>query len=319
LTEAPSFDEALRLAQLDYAVEKRPTFRLVGDTEFVQNDRAFITYRPDTAKELGVVGADYGVLANYDAFRALIPLLDAGVCRLETGGVLRDGADAWLQARFDVERFGPVVREVFADEVIPFALFTNNHAGRRNATVAETPVRVVCANTLAMAEHDMTGSGKFIGVRHTASAAERMVEAAETLFQAIVERFEVIAQQYKLLKAVHLSDTEFRRLIIAPAFDDPSKRAGWNPEAKLAESVVARYEEKVAEVTRLWTEGQGHKGDHSAWEAYNGLVEAIDHNTKLFPTRGGCWRTASLMDGSLRRRKQLALTAVVKFAQASEH
>jgi hypothetical protein len=51
------------------------------------------------------------------------------------------------------------------------------------------------------------------------------------------------------------------------------------------------------ELRRLWTAGEGHVGDHSAWEPYNALVQAVDHSETLFPVRGE--RTRSLLDGHL--------------------
>ena len=284
----------------------------------MQNEKAFVTVRTDLSTELGNVGPEYTPLQNRDAFRALEPLLDEGICTLETGGVLRNGADAWLLAKFDLTRFdSDNIRDVFADEVVPYAILTNNHTGRRHATVAATPIRVVCANTLGLAEREMTQSGKYISVRHAGNAATRMVEAAETLFKSVVDRFEVVAAQYRVLKTCILTDALFKRLILDPAIPDPRASRKFNPDAKASELVIRRYETKASKVRALWTEGTGHTGDHSAWEAYNALVEAVDHDQDLFPTRGGVWRTGALLDGSLRRRKQAALDAVVAYARRS--
>lgn len=312
LLEAPTLDKALEIGGIDYSVELRPTFIAVGNDDYIPSKKAFITYRPDRAIELGSVGPDYTVLQNRDAFRVLEPLLDAGICRLETGGVLRDGADAWLLAQFNLDKFGPVCREVFGDEVIPFALVTNNHAGRRNATVATTPIRVVCANTLGMAESAMdSGISKSIGVRHTGDAQQRLVEAAETLFQALIERYEAVAKSYKLLKEFIMTDAQFKTLVLDVAVPDPRDNAKFNPEARMANAVVERYEAKANEITRLWTAGKGHKADKSAWEAYNGVVEAVDHNTELFPMRSGVYRTQALLDGTLRTIKADTLNSLV--------
>ncbi|MGH7574483.1 MAG: DUF932 domain-containing protein, partial [Longimicrobiales bacterium] len=112
--------DALELIHGNYHVARRSTF-YAGDAacEDVRESRhAYVTVRTDTGKELGSVGRSYTVLQNEDAFRALEPLVEEGVVRLETGGVLRSGADIWMLGRFAIERFGPVVREVFADEVV---------------------------------------------------------------------------------------------------------------------------------------------------------------------------------------------------------
>lgn len=318
LETAPSLNEALRLGGLDFDVTKLPTFRPIYNgqgtepSDFIKNEQAFVTVRTDTGAELGAVGPDYQPLQNRDAFRSLEPLIDQGVLKLETGGALRGGRDVWVLGRFDTEKFGPVVREVFADEVIPYALVRNNHAGTRNASVSLTPIRVVCANTLGAADNRAErGLDKAIGVRHVGDVEARMVEAARDLFAGIIERYEVLATQYRALKGFYLDEALFRSLVLDIAAPRPQDNPRFNPDASTAELVIARAEAKRDAIATAWTNGQGHSGDHSAWEAYNGLVEVIDHNTDLFPTRNGAYRTASLLDGKLGQIKRDVLAGLV--------
>jgi phage/plasmid-like protein (TIGR03299 family) len=319
--------EILDMIEAGYLVEKRPTYRTRNINNagsiiqsVVQSDRAFVTVRTDTEDELGSVGPNYTPLQNEDAFAAAEPLIESGVMFPETGGVLRKGSDVFLLARWNLEKFGPVCREVFGDELLPYAQWTNNHSGRRSATVSEVTIRTVCANTLGMNEHAIDAQlgkddARAISIEHTGDARLKMIEASEKLFGGVIQRFEKIAAHYKLLKECTLTDEQFRALILDPAIPDPRKHPRFNPEAKMAGLVVERYEKKVNEVVRLRVEGKGHKGDGSAWEGYNGLVEAIDHNETLFPTKGGVFRTQSLLDGTLRQMKDRALARVVKFAK----
>ena len=334
LREAPSLAEALELGGLDFTVEKRPT-RVVlpyeralplHDDDIVTagdagqllvartSESAFTTWRTDRELELGAVGPQYSPIQNRTVFQVMEPLLDQGVLQLETGGSLRDGADVWLLGKFDLQRFGPVVREVFADEVVPFALFTNNHNGRRGATVAETPIRVVCANTLGFAEHQMDqGKSRSVNVRHSGDADIKMVEAAEQLFGGIVERYQVIAEQYRNLKAVRLTEEQHARMVLDQVAPDPRQDPRFNPDASTAEMVVERALTRRREVFRLWDEGDGHTGDRSAWEAYNGAVQSLDHNDELWPTRGGSWRVGSLMTGAIATRKDAVLSSLARY------
>ncbi len=315
LTEAPSYDDAVVCGRLDYFVEKRPTqFKVaLPDGDFYMKDsaKAFVTVRTDTEQELGSVGKDYHPVQNLDAFRLFEPLMDRGLLTLETGGVLRDGADAWLMGKWDIAKFGPITQEVFGSEVVPYALISTNHTGKRGVLVQKTNIRVVCANTLGFAE---SAKEERIVVRHSADANDRLVEAAEGLFLNFVEEYETLALQYQALKECRLSEAQFRELVLDNVATDPRTLKKFNPEAKLAELVVSRYEEKVTEVTRLWTEGDGHTGDHSAWEAYNGAVQAIDHNEDLWPSRGGAYRTQKLLDGSLGQAKKRVLADLVTVA-----
>jgi phage/plasmid-like protein (TIGR03299 family) len=321
LPSAPSLDEALKIANLDYTVEKRATSFATKDGSRADSAIAFVTVRADRDVELGSVGAQYTVVQNRDAFAATLgPLIDAGVLTIETGGVLRNGADAWLLCKFDLSKFGPIAQEIFGTEVAPYALVKVNHSGRRNNEIVLTFIRVVCANTLGFVEAEIDGGhetkqGKAIGVIHRPGAQAKMVEAAETLFADLVKRVELVATQYKMLKETTLTASQFRSLVIVPALGvHPSRRKGWNPEAVQAKSVVARYEKKGEELVRLWEQGDGHTGDKSAWEGYNGLVQAVDHDSDLFPTKGGVYRTAAMMHGYLREMKDRAVVELVKFA-----
>lgn len=317
-----SLDEALKLANLDYDVEKcTVTVNAPSGARF-ESGKAFSTLRTDRNVELGSVGPDYCVVQNRDAFAATVgPMIDSGFLRLETGGVLRDGADAWLLGQLDLSKFGPSAAEVFANEVAAYVLVSVNHSGRRANTVAFTPIRVVCANTLGMVESEVDGghgATRARTVRHSGDAQQRMAEAAESLFGTIIQQAETVAEHYKMLKETRLSASQFRAHVLLPSIGThPTRRHGWNPEARQAETVVERYEEKGAEILRLWTAGKGHSGDLSGWEAYNAVVEAVDHNEELFPARGGVYRTQGLMDGKLRETKDAALTELVKFAEAA--
>jgi phage/plasmid-like protein (TIGR03299 family) len=310
LTEAPTLAMALELAGQNFEVEctalyiRRTTED--GDEYFVPSSHGRAVIRTDTGQELGAVGRKYTPLQNVEAFRVLEPLLDTGVVSLETGGSLREGADVWLQVRFNVDRFGPMVREVFADKVIPYGLVANNHNGRRGVLLQLTPVRVVCANTLGMAERQGRKSDRAITVRHTPNVARQTIKAAEHLFRGIVERYEEVATAYRALQQVALQEAEFRRLVLDVIAPEASAEAN--------SRTVELAEERRAEVRRLWDEGDGHLGDRTAWEAYNGGVQAIDHNARLFPTDGP--RTASLMNGSLAEKKVLLLDGLTRHARS---
>jgi hypothetical protein len=168
---------------------------------------------------LGTVGAGYAPIPNRTAFEVLRPLIDEGVMTVETAGVLRDGADAWLLGRWALDRFGPEARRVFGesgDEVVPFATVMANHSGRRSVLIGQTPIRVVCANTLGAAEVKAADgrSPRWAAVRHTEGGKLRLVEEAGRLFAGVVGRYEAIARHYAALKAKHLTDVQFERMVL---------------------------------------------------------------------------------------------------------
>lgn len=300
LDTAPSYAEALEVGRLDYEVEKRPLYRKVGDDEFVQSKSGFCTVRTDRGRELGVVGKDYKVVQNRDAFGILEPLIDERLALIETGGVLRDGADAWLLVRWNLEQFPAIVREQFTDEVVPFSLVVTNHIGRKGVVLRNTPIRVVCRNTLSASE----GTGKELSIRHSKNANVRLVDAAHKMWGTMVERTERLAEAFSLLKARRLDDVLFEELVIKATVQDPRLSPKWDRTSPRAEASIRQYEYVTNRIRKLWTAGQGHTGNKSAWEAYNGLVEVMDHDTDAFRAHTAESRLASLTDGTLARTKQ---------------
>lgn len=309
LLTAPDLDTALQIARLNYAVDKRPTqFACTtpdGDTYYKDSASAFVTVRTDTQEELGAVGSNYVPLQNSDAFRVLEPLLDAGVATLETGGVIRNGADAWLLMAWNMKQFGPRTQEIFTDEIRAFGLVANNHNGRRGILLQDTNIRVVCANTLGFAERS---SERRAVIKHSSQGMDKLIEAAQTLWHGVIQRYEGLAEQYDVLRRTIITTEQFESAVLDVVAPDPMQNVRFNPIASRSQFVLDRHRRKRDEVTRLWTEGLGHTGEPTAWFAYNAAVEAIDHNRDLYPTRSGSWRTGALLDGQLKQMKDQVLT-----------
>lgn len=77
IQDYPTSAEAIKYAGLDYTVEKRPLFTIDGNNNAFSNGEAipdievpnyFATVRADNDEVLGVVGNDYEVVQNVNAF-----------------------------------------------------------------------------------------------------------------------------------------------------------------------------------------------------------------------------------------------------------
>ncbi len=313
----------LMARHFNYPLEKLPYFVPVDPTVaadqmvYVQGKGAHYVFRPDTKKVLGPVGGAYEIVTNRQAFEVLKPLVDSRVAAIETGGVLREGSDAWLLVRWNLEKFGPDVQEVFAKDggLLPFATVMANHDGRRGVMLGHCSVRIVCMNTLLIAERSAEQyTSRWRTIPHKHDAKSKLVEVAQELFAGVVEKFEVVAKQYRLLMSTRLTDEAFDRLVADVVAPDPRTNPRFNPEAKLAEVVVERAMRKRRECRRLWTEGKGHTGEKNGWYALNSAYELLDHNRDLYPTRAGSYRTASLLSGELARMKGQVIDRLVQFA-----
>ncbi|UYQ92180.1 DUF945 domain-containing protein [Chitinophaga horti] len=183
IMDNPTSREAMRLANLDFTVEKFPLLTQIPagintDGVFTQEqvikvpDR-FATVRTDTYQALGVVGKDYNVFQNREAFDFMDSLIADGSVSYETAGALGNGERIFATATIP----GEIV--VGKDDEIKLYLFlSTSHDGSGAITIGYTPVRIVCANTLNAA---MQQSRNIIKIQHFPSAKAKLSQAHQIL------------------------------------------------------------------------------------------------------------------------------------------
>lgn len=339
IPEDAGLELALRRGGLDWAVEKRPVYFKVSEgsdglfgfgrqaPDYQQAPSCYVVIRRDRMEVFGQVGETYTPLQNRDAFGVLEPMIDAGLARIETCGSLRGGKDVWMLVRFDEQKMLGEIHdqaddatddaEALFDEVRPFGLITNNHAGQRKVTLKETPVRVVCMNTLSAAlsrKRDMT-----VEVVHSSSVKENVETAAKMLFTKLSQRYGTIGEVRRALKDVSLDKRAHSRLVLDPVapvkhLEEKIRRGEGSGQTEAALEKASR---KRREIRLLWVKGEGHEGDLSAWEALNGLVQALDHSP-TFETRSDSSRVKSAFRGKIGKSKDRVTRNLLKYAEADE-
>jgi len=207
-------EEAIEHANLGYEVEKRELFTTSGDVIIgqSQNDNfgrtrvpdMYATVRTDNNVPLGVVGDRYTVLQNKEAFKFFDSIVGEGKAIYETAGVLGKGEKIFITAKL------PKQLVVAPNDVIDQYLFiTNSHDGSGSISAAFTTVRIVCANTLAMALANSSHQVKF---RHTMNAQTNLSQAAKMMGIA-VKQGEIMENNYQRMVKVNISDEELKKFI----------------------------------------------------------------------------------------------------------
>ena len=167
VAEALSSEEALTVSELDWTVAQQPIYTAQG--QLIPNYKANI--RETDSQILGVVSDRYQIVQNYEAFAFTDELLGMDV-KYETAGSLQNGRRVWLLAKL------PEKYIIAGDKIEPYLVFSNSHDGSAAITVAMTPIRVVCANTLNLA---LKQANRTWSARHTGNIQGKMHEAQETL------------------------------------------------------------------------------------------------------------------------------------------
>lgn len=255
LDSAPTISQAIVDAGLDWNVSLRELF--TGDGVKVSH-RA--TCRDTDGSILGVVGPRYVPLQNNAAFDWFQPFVDSGECSLHTAGSLHEGQKVWVLAQLN--RTNSEI--VPGDEISKFLLLSNSHDGSTAIRVGFTPIRVVCANTMAMAHQ--CDQSKLIRIRHTKSSRQNLDKVREVM-DTINASFEATAEQFKFLASRNFNQ------------DDVSKYVKMVLNVENATELPTKTQNIISSIMEC-IEGPMQSAPNVAgtwWAAYNGVNEYLNY------------------------------------------
>jgi phage/plasmid-like protein (TIGR03299 family) len=222
IQDYPTSAEAIKFAGLDYNVEKRKLFTYDNENNIANPDvdiiipeipacrqgrevpNFYATMRTDTEQVLGVVGKDYEVVQNKNAFSFFDAIVGGDGIIYETAGALGKGERIFITAKL------PDYIKVGKDDLIEKYLFlTTSHDGFGSITAAFTPIRIVCNNTLNAAFRNCSNS---IKIRHTQNAKERLEEAHKVM--GISNRLsEYLETAFNQWSTIRITDKKVKELI----------------------------------------------------------------------------------------------------------
>jgi phage/plasmid-like protein (TIGR03299 family) len=272
----PTSAEAIGYAGLDYLVEKRRLFTNEfenDDIGYVGNDIAykidvpnfFATVRKDNNAVLGVVGKDYEVVQNRNAFEFFDAIVGGGSGILyETAGALGKGERVFITAKLP-----GYIKVGKADLIEQYLFLTTTHDGLGSITAAFTPTRIVCNNTLNAAMRNHTNS---IKIRHTSSANDRLKQA-HTLMGISSNLAGELEGLFNQWATVRITDKEVKKLIqIAMS---PNKEVLKNLASGKLEELSANYTNIVDSVFEYAMASPTQQMDTTAgtvFGAYNSVI-----------------------------------------------
>ena len=288
-----------RQAGLHYLVEFKSL--KTSDGQEVPTRRA--TVRTDTSEVLGVVGNGYVPVQNFQAFGFLDAIVADGGLRYHTAGALGKGEKIWMLAKLP----GSIRVKNSDDLVDKFLLLSNAHDGSAALRVYFTPIRVVCQNTLALAERGSQGQG--VSILHKGDLQAKIKDAQEVL--GFATRFYDDAEERINRLASHYPTQEQVSAYYRGIYPDPEEGKDNTRAVNIRQ-----------ELHRLFEEGIGHdepEVKHSSWLAFNAVTEFVDHAR---PVRGAndanraSRRLNSIWFGSGARPKQKAWNLALDMTMA---
>lgn len=249
ISKAKNISEALKIAKLDYEVEKVPVFLENG----LQVPGASCTKKVGEDHIFGTVGDKYEVVQNQEAFEFVDTLIPEGMKFIKAGEtpkmmyIIASLPDTYI----------------LDDKVTPFLIFQNSHCGKSSLRATITPLRLICQNQFNWAFRKASNK---ITIRHTRSAKERLEAAKDILL-----RNSEYLDQFKL-EAEKLASTKITKgqldTIIQTTFP-----IGADANAR---SIAKTEEKRERFLTAYNTEdNQNFKG--TAWGLVNAYSDFITH------------------------------------------
>lgn len=254
--EAPTSEDALHIAELDWRVEQTPVFTDEG----IEIPGYKANRRNTDGSILGIVSDRYRIVQNTEAFEftdAIVGETEDGVVKYETAGSLCGGKRIWLLAKMPTKK-------VLDDDVEPYMFFSNSHDGTGSIKVGMTPVRIVCANTLAIA---LNTAKRQWSTKHVGDMQSKLEEAKLCLRMADSYMANLDVEADRLANA-KLYREQIEEILdeMFPADDNASERKKNN---------IVQFK------NQFWTAYNMpdiQKFEDSAWMAVNAMSDVITHS-----------------------------------------
>lgn len=263
-------EEAIKVANLGWDVNQQPLFLENGN----EVPNLFANVRSDLNSVVGVVKSKYRVVQNKELFDftdSIIQNTKKIECRYECAGSLFNGSRVFLLVRLPETN-------LVGDAVENYLFVSNSHDGSTGLIAGITNVRVVCNNTLQMAEK---GASRIWKIRHTESLKGRQAEAEEALSLSLnyVDRIKEDAE--KLAQEKANEDRFFREFF--KKFDFSEKQKGY-----VLESIAEIYKNKA--------DLQNFRG--TKWGLYNAVADFVSNGkAKRTTSMTQTWKMVGFMDG----------------------
>lgn len=253
--------EALEAAGLNWRIIQQPVARWNGK-EFILEPNFVFNVREDLDIPFCVVSKKYRVVQNYEAFAFLDALVENHEMLYEAAFSIRNGKRVVLLARLP-----GVDNVVEGDSILRYILMSLDHNGTGSIVVKPTPVRVVCANTLAMA---LRGTERELRIPHRSNLDEKL-EAVRHILAKSNKQFEEYLKKCKALvnKRINLGDwLSYLDALVPKISSDKHKR-----KAK-------KIEEARVQINEIFHNQRQEIVGRTAWAAFNAVSEWVDHHSR---------------------------------------
>lgn len=274
---AAGLDFVVKLAEMDFKV-------IAGDDvcpTVIRRPLPFsrASYRTDTMQPLGLVSKRYKIVQPREVTDFFLDWAAKGEMKLEVAGSLAGGRKVWALARHEYEM------NIMGDISRPYFLLTTSYDGEMATVGTFLATRVVCANTMAMAMHEVKRDGMDSGDKNPVSGNAQGFYRTGFSIPHIREFKADEAKRHvaQLIEAAKQYELNGRKLATTGSNDDVAMRyfVGLvGVKNKDGDDLTRHSREKAELLFNLYKNGPGSNIDSArgtVWGLLNAVTRYVDH------------------------------------------
>lgn len=246
--------------------------------------------RTDNMRPVGIVGNDYQPYQYSQLVTDFVaPMIDDNAATIETAILLSGGARCNVLLKLNGEDL-QLDDDNDKDTMQPYILVRSGHDGITKVSLRATGVRVVCANTEAMAVRCKA----LASTRHTAKMGVRIADIQHSL----ADTYKAFQSYAKSMRSLHMlkATTDDVKAFAFSQFD-------YDPSAEDTRGRTRAYN-NVKAYLRVYNKGQtdGRVKGETWGGIYNAFTDYLDHNENSGRDTG---------DGDAQRMKENRFNSIV--------
>lgn len=269
---AKELDEAIKLAKLDFTVEKqriftkrelKPNEEHAGGSIFVPVPELYATVRTDNGVVLGTVKKNYHILQNSEAFDFLDSVIENGA-KFEVAGTFKTESASFITCSTETIK-------ILDDEITPYILFTNSFDGSASVRVAFTPIRVACSNCIVRAMKQATNK---LAIRHSSSLKQKL-ESSKEILVANEEYLDALREESETWAVTPFSSSAFEALA----------RSLYPIDKDSSDLIKARNERMFDSLMNAYRQDDLENFANTAYRAVQAVADFESHKPQIRKTR----------------------------------
>lgn len=295
-------EEAIREAQLDWKVIKEPV-------KFGKNNKVFdnryVTVRQDSGTPMGIVGDQYEIVQNVDAFGFFDSIVGKGEAIYETAGALYDGRKIFISAKLP----GHITIPGKEDLIEKYLFLVTTHDGSSPIIAAFTPTRIVCHNTLTAAIMGLKNDhGPVIKIRHTRTAKDRLEEAHKIM--GITNKLtQELGEIYTMMAKKKIVEKDLLELVIL-SIGSKEYLNTWNKDNKEISTRFRNTVDGIMDYAKNHPTQQMQSTQGTVFGAYNAIT-GYYQNVKDYSNESD--KLANILEGSVHHKAQKAFNLCLDY------